>query len=229
MIGMLRGPTLSTMTLASVLATAGCAASIQTRVTEPVPLESSSSVAVLAVMPGTVAPGSEWLRTHAMQRLVEAVSERYPGVVLVGPDEAVQRLTNQSLAREYASILSDYDMAGVVDPGRIEALVHALGVTHLLQLRVGFDSEGLQRATTLLSDDPLFYDTKHQSLLAIARLWGPSGTGPSWEAVVTSQSQAGPLSRDRDPIDLVDSLILAVANRLPIARSLTATANQPQP
>jgi hypothetical protein len=100
----------------------------------------------------------------------------------------------------------------------------APGATHFLHVRVGYTGQGLERTTTNVDGSPLFYSTKHQSFYAVVRLWTSSSRAPSWEAVVRSDSEAGPLSRDRKPADLIDSTVLSVAASIPLAEPVRDAA-----
>jgi hypothetical protein len=157
-----------------------------------------------------------------MHRLVAALADQHPAIEIISPEETAQRLTDRSLAQEYASLLEDFERAGVVDPARVENVLRAVGATHFLHVQVGYFGEGLQRATPGFDGSPLFYSTKRQRLSAIARLWGFARSGPSWEAVASSESEAGPFSRDRQPADLVDSLVFCVAERAPLGGPISA-------
>jgi hypothetical protein len=204
----------------------GCSASISTQVSEPVRPPQPAEVAVLAIMPGTVETGSEWIRPETMHRLVAALADRYPAIEIVSPEESAQRLTDRSLAQGYASLLEDFERAGVVDPARVENVLRGVGATHFLHVQAGYFGEGLQRATPNFGGSPVFYSTKRQRLYAVARLWEFARSGPSWEAVVSSESEAGPFSRDRQPTDLVESLVLSVAERAPLGGPISADATR---
>lgn len=194
----------------------GCAASISTHLSEPVRPDQPTEVSVLAVMPAAVEPGSEWIRPQTVERLVSALQESYPDVEIVGPAEAARRLEAESIAADWASLLGDFERAGIVDRERLRHVITRLEVSHILHIRAGYSGEGLQRATTNVDGSPLFYSTKHQTLYAVARLWGSSSGMPSWEAVAQSESEAGPLSRHRQPTDLIDSLVLSMVDRIPL-------------
>lgn len=197
---------------------AGCTASIRTNVLEPVHPPAPTEVETLAVMPATVDVGSEWLRPETTDRLVADLERRFPEIYVIAPEETASRLAAESLAQEYASILDDFQRAGVVDPERIERVARAVGATHFLHIQAGYAGEGLQKETMNLDGSPLFYSTKHQSLYVVAQLWGPSSHAPAWEAVATSESEAGPLSHDRPLSDLMESLVQSLVDRLPLAR-----------
>lgn len=192
----------------------GCMASIATRVDEPIPPVYLTDISVLAIMPGTVDDGSEWIRPYAMESLVTTLEDRLPGTVVIGPEESAARLAELSLAAEYAALLDDFDAAGVVDPDRVGVITDAIGATHLMTTRAGFEGKPLQRTTTNLDGSPIVYNTKRQTLYLVARLWEATHHAPSWEAVAHSRSQAGLFGRDRPPVDIVEALVDGLATRL---------------
>lgn len=211
-----------TAPLALVWLLGGCAASISTHIHEPVQPARHAEATVLAVMPGTTEAGSEWLRPQTMIRLVMLLDERFPAVQVLEPQEVGRRLTQWSLADEYASMLEDFERAGVVDPGRVTRVAHAVGATHLLQVRAGYAGEELLRESLNLDGSTFLYETEHQTVYAVARLWSPSGSAPEWEAVVRSESEAGPFSRRRDASELVDALVASLVERMPVSEGAPA-------
>lgn len=203
----------------AVMALTGCAASISTHVQEPIQPSGPADVEVLAIMPGIVESGSEWVRPQTMESLVLALRERFPEIEILPPDEVARRLAVQSRAQDYAALLHDFERAGVVDAERVEEILGVLEASHFLHIHAGYGGEGLQRVTTFLDGSPLYYSTKRQALYAVATLWGPNDHGPSWEAVARAESQGGPLSRDREPSDLVEPLVMSVVEEIPLAGS----------
>ena len=214
---------------AFVVLVSSCAAPISTSLSEPIRPPQLAEASVLAVMPPRVDAGSEWLKPQAMEALVFHLTERFKETTVIGPDEAGRRLAAQSMAGEYASLLGDFERAGVVDPGRVEALLQVLGASHLLYLQTGYTGENLQRTTEYLDGTPLVYDTRHHNLYAVARLWNAASSTPSWEAVARVQSQADFITRDRNPADLVESLARSLAERIPLANPTIAEAETSGP
>ncbi len=204
----------------------GCfQAVISTHVAEPIRPARSEEIAVLAVMPGVVEPGSEWLRPQAMQSLVRGLAQRFPHVRLIDPETTGARLADQSLAGEYASLLADFERAGVVDPARVDRLLAAVGASHFLHVRAEYSALGDEEVTSNLDGSPLFYSTTHQTVLVVARLW-ESGNTPSWEAVVRSESRPGPFSRDREPAELIESMVASIVETIPLTGAATASARR---
>jgi hypothetical protein len=203
----------------------GCfAASITTHVAEPIRPLQSADVAVLAVMPVLSEAGSEWMRPQTMDRLVRGLQRRFPGIQVLDPETSGARLADQSYAREYASILADFEQAGVVDPVRIEDLLNVLEATHFLHVRADFFVSGEQHVDTDLLGDGIEYTTRHQSGSLVARLWDASSSTPRWEAVVRSESQRGPFTRHRKPEEMVESIVTALVENVPLTGAVTADA-----
>lgn len=201
---------------------AGCwAATISTSIAEPVRPSQLADAGVLAVMPGVVGAGSEWIRPEAMERLVRGLTQRFPGVRIIDPETTGARLAAQSYAAEYASLLADFDRAGVVDPDRLDELLDVVQATHFLHVRTEYSAQRSEEVTSNLDGSPLFYSTKHQVVLVVARLW-ESGNAPNWEAVVRSESQPGPFSRHRQPSELVESMVSSIIETIPLAGVATA-------
>jgi len=214
---------LSALSVVFSSALSGCfAASISTHIAEPIRPRQSEDVAVLAVMPGVVQSGSEWMRPQAMESLVRGLAQRFPGIQIVDPETAAARLAAQSMADEYASLLGDFERAGVVDPDRLEQLLDVIDATHFLHIRAEYSVQGQQRVTQNLDGSPLYYSTKHQTVSVVARLW-ESGASPSWEAVIRSESQRGPFTRHRAPAEMIESLVSSVVERVPLSGAVTAS------
>ena len=157
-----------------------------------------------------------------MEGLVEGLTERFPGVVVLDPATVADRLTARAVAADYASLLADFDRAGVVDPDRVSEILDVIEATHFLHVRAEYAAQGLERASTNLDGSPLFYSTKNQTVSIVARLWEASSSGPTWEAVIRTESERGPFSRHRDPSELVESLVASLVERVPLTGAATA-------
>ncbi len=193
---------------------AGCAAGIRTSVSEPVQPSGSIPVGALAVMPITMEMGSEGFRPEVTEGLLASLRTTFPGVALVGPGEVGARLAAGPSATDYAGLLSDFERTGVIESARLGRLTDALGVTHFLQIRAGYASEDFLEPGIL--DNHATYEGTRQQLVAVARLWGPGGAGPVWEAVARTRSQSGQFWRGRDPSELVGDLVASLVKRMPL-------------
>src|SRR5687767_6574285 len=92
-------PPLASAVLLTCLSLSGCfAARISTHVAEPIRPRQPADVAILAVMPGVVEPGSEWIRPEAMQTLLDGLTRRFPSIRIFDPETTGARLADQSFA-----------------------------------------------------------------------------------------------------------------------------------
>lgn len=195
---------------------AGCAAGIATRVTEPLHPSGPIVIGSLAVMPVTTVAGSEGFRPEVTSELVTAVRKTFPHLPIVEPDEAARRLASGGSAGEYADLVADYARVGVVEASRAEEVARALGVTHFLQVRAGYDSDDVLRPDVFGSHAT--HVEGRQEIVAVARLWSHDGGEPVWEAAGRTTSQAGEFSSRRHPFELVADLVRSLVARLPLTQ-----------
>jgi len=103
------------------------------------PLSPSLDLTVLACAPvatlGVAAPGAiQGLSpTISHPRLFTALSKASPPIRAIPMLEALNRLTDQGLAGEYAELLASYGRGGIPDRTRLERIGTALGSRYVLQ------------------------------------------------------------------------------------------------
>jgi len=102
------------------------------------PSSSSLDIAVLACEPvttlGLVAPaGIQGLSPTVSHALTTALSEASPPIRAIPMPELVNRLTDQDLAGEYATMLSDVARSGILERERLRRIGAALGSRYVLQ------------------------------------------------------------------------------------------------
>ena len=102
------------------------------------PRSSSLDIAVLACKPvatlGVVAPGSiQGLSPTVSHALSTALTQASPPIRAIPMLEALNRLTDQGLAGEYAELLASYGRGGIPDRARLERIGAALGSRYVLQ------------------------------------------------------------------------------------------------
>jgi hypothetical protein len=95
-------------------------------------------VAVLACKPvaalGVVAPGAaQGLSPTVSNALFTALSKASPPIRAIPIPEALNRLTDQGLAGEYAELVASYGRGGIPDRARLERIGAALGSRYVLQ------------------------------------------------------------------------------------------------
>ena len=102
------------------------------------PQSPSLDIAVLACAPvatlGVVAPGGiQGLSPTVAHALSTALSQASPPIRAIPMLEALNRLTDQRLAGEYAELLASYSRGGIPDRARLERIGAALGSRYVLQ------------------------------------------------------------------------------------------------
>jgi hypothetical protein len=203
------------MVLAPALS--GCAAGISTGVSEPVRPFQPIVVSSLALMPVTMYEGSEGLRPDVVATLLSALRERFPDVGIVDVAAAGGRLASGPAARECASLLADYERTGVADAMRVASVTRALGVTHFLAVRVGYESERRMPPFTNFDRTQGINSERRQAMVAVARLWSEGGAGPLWEAVAHTDSETSWRTTARRPFELVADLVVSLVEHMPLA------------
>jgi hypothetical protein len=192
----------------------GCAAGIVTGVEEPVRPRAPVYVESLAVMPVTMETGSQGMGPEIVSELWTSLEARYPGLLIMDPDEVRVRLSETPAANEYAALMDAFDRTGVVESVRLERIASTLGVTHFLQLRGSYLRENF--LDPYLWEDDLMREER-QVLVVVARLWGTTGGGPLWEAVAKTRSETSEFGTERrEPHELAADLMMSVVDRLPL-------------
>jgi hypothetical protein len=102
------------------------------------PQSPSLDIAVLACAPvatlGVVAPvGIQGLSPTVAHALSTALSQASPPIRAIAMLQALNRLTDQRLAGEYAELLASYSRGGIPDRARLERISAALGSRYVLQ------------------------------------------------------------------------------------------------
>ena len=102
------------------------------------PRSPSLDIAVLACAPvatlGVVAPAAiQGLSPTVSHALSTALSQASPPIRAIPMLEALNRLTDQGLAGEYAELLASYSRGGIPDRARLERIGAALGSRYVLQ------------------------------------------------------------------------------------------------
>jgi hypothetical protein len=134
------------------------------------PRSPSLDIAVLACEPvatlGVVAPGGiQGLSPTVSYALTTALSQASPPIRAVAMSEALNRVTDQGLAGEYAELLVSYSRSGIPDRERLKRIGAALGSRYVLQ-------PGLAEFSQALVDKFEFSGLKIvRTRIATLRLW----------------------------------------------------------
>lgn len=134
------------------------------------PRSPSLDIAVLACEPvatlGVVAPGGiQGLGPTVSHALTTALSQASPPIRAVPTSQALNRLTDQGLAEEYAELLASYNRSGIPGRARLQRIGAALGSQYVLQ-------PGLAEFTQALVDKFEFGGLKIvRTRISTLRLW----------------------------------------------------------
>jgi len=192
-----------------------CTPGIRTGVQEPVAPIEPLPIAGIAIMPVTTEAGSEGLRTVIANTLHQVFEERFPSLIILGPEEAGRKLAQSPAAEDYADLLTDFERTGVVGSDRLSRVTQALGFEYFLQVRGAYEKEDFLDPL-LFSFDEFAKETR-QVLVIVARIWTDRGPGPVWEAVVRTTSETDDFTGgSREVDDLLRELVEVLAERLPV-------------
>jgi hypothetical protein len=102
------------------------------------PQSPSLDIAALACAPvatlGVTAPGAlQGLSLTVSHALSTALTQASPPIRAIPMPEALNRLTDQGLAGEYAELVASYGRGGIPDRARLERIGAALGSRYVLQ------------------------------------------------------------------------------------------------
>jgi hypothetical protein len=193
---------------------AGCAAGMRTSVEEARVPPEPPDVTRLAVMPLVAEHGSEGVGPDVSLALCRVLGDRFPDLVVFGPEETADRLAASPAASTYGALLADYERTGVVESARLAGVTEALGVDHFLQVHASYLKEEFLDPV-LFEDDVVTED--RQVLVVVVRLWGSAGPGPVWEAVVRTTSETDDFQhRERRLDELVYDLVSKLAESIPL-------------
>lgn len=198
--------------LAAAALAAACTAPISTqvRVTDPAPEE--LRVASLAILPLTVDPGLEPYGRRAGEAMHEALVAGYPGLSIVPPSQALQRLTNARATTTYANVVAQYEETGQLNPELVRELGDAVGARYLLNLRLAYAEEAGYGPGDFVGE----VQYRGQGLRVIAQLWDGERGVLEWRTVGDVTAVSSDLMRPRSVDDLLDEVMPRIAGLVPV-------------
>ena len=208
------------VSLAAAVLGAGCTAGVGSEISEPVRPVEAWSLERLAVVPVTVALGSEDAAPVVEATVLAHLSRHFPTVEVTSAETARSRLGEARAGATLAQLVRDYEDAGVVGVASVDSVAHALDVPVFLQLRVGHaDSRVLRR--DILADE--VYDEDRREIVVVARLWAAGAPSPAWEASSRAHSETGLLSTEL-PVreEMLRVVVERLLERIPLAESPAA-------
>lgn len=200
-----------------MIAATGCTAGIATQVGEPIRPADGAQVEVdaLAFLPSTTERGSEDAGPVVVAAAEAFLASTFPGLPLVMAEEARDRLGSRGVGADLAQLLRDYDDSGVADLDRIHRVLEALGVDHVLQIRVGL-TEGDVLREGIFSED--VSDERRREVVIVARLWGRGRPAPLWEGTARAETETGAFAAEiPERKEMLESVVVRLLERLPLA------------
>ena len=197
---------------AAVVLAGGCTAPISTqvRVTDPAPEE--LRVETLAILPLTVDPGLEAYGRGAGEMMYDALVAAYPGLTIVPPSQALQRLANARATTVYANLVAEYEETGQLNPELVRELGDAVGARYLLNLRLAYAEEAGYGPGDFVGE----VQYRGQGLRVIAQLWDGERGVLEWRTVGDVTAVSSDLMRPRSVDDLLGEVMPELAGLVPI-------------
>lgn len=196
-----------------VIGSAACTAGTVHSVAEPIRPAGSVEARSVAILPVTSEIGSQDAAPVVAARAEASIAERWPGVVLVYPDEVRQRLGRAGMSATLARVFADYEATGIADADDLALLADAAGADHLLQLRVAYDESSVLREDWLAEGVD---EEDRRDILLVARLWAAGASAPVWEATSRAGSESGPFTSLPDRVEMLREVTAELLDRLPL-------------
>lgn len=195
-----------------LLALGGCTAPINTqvRVTDPAP--QTLRVESLAILPLTVDPGLEAYGRDAGEAMYQALVDAYPGLPIVPPSQSLQRLTNARATTTYATLVSEYEETGQLNPELVRELGDAVGARYLLNLRLTYAEEAGYGPGDFVGE----VEYTGQGLRLIAQLWDGERGVLEWRTVGDVTAVSSDLMRRRSVDEMLAEILPEIAQLVPV-------------
>ncbi len=204
----------------SVLLTA-CGASTTPRTTAPYDPVVEASTDSVALLPVTAGEGLDDFRGPTADSLVAAMERSEPGLAVVGDDASLARIREAGLEEDFARMVVDYLMRGVLDQGTLRRLGEAIRAPYLLNVRISYAerTEAGYRALTGVST------TQEEDVGVFVQLLSPRDGGVVWADEAGAEISAEGSEKTRELERIIGAASEALADRLPRSR-LSHTAGQ---
>lgn len=202
---------MKTSSIALTLFLAGCAAHIHSGMGVTFVAPDGVRIDSLAILPVTTGTGLGGYRHMTDDSLYAAITRERPGIAVIAPETTLRTLNESGLTDRYAQMMVAYEKAGVVDPAALREIGQALGVRHLLQVRVAYTEQtGVSAgAASGVSEVDRQRLEMHAHLLDTARL------AVVWEAAGGASATAGAFWHPREVPEILAAAALELAGKLP--------------
>lgn len=202
---------------ALVLPLTGCAAGIHTGFEELHPAAAPVYAERIAVLPVTAVRGSEPYREVIGDSLLHVAQRAHPDVEFVAPHRSLELLNEAELAERFANLLVAYQETGLYDRALLRKVGEALGVDHVLQLRVAYERHSEIEAG--LFDPGTLYEADRQNLHVTAVLWDVRHGELAWEAAGSSTTRDAEYELPRSFFDVLGVTASRLAEQMPLVQA----------
>lgn len=197
---------------AAVVLASGCTAPIGTQVSVTDPAPESLRIESLAILPFTVDPGLERYGRGAGEALHEALGSEYPGLAIIPPELALERLMNARATTAYANLIAEYEETGQLNPVLVRQLGDAVGARYLLNVRLAYAEDAGYAPGDFVGE----VEYRGQALRVIAQLWDGERGVLEWRSIGDVTAVASDLMRQRAVDDLMDEIMPQIASMVPV-------------
>jgi|SRR5450755_208090 hypothetical protein len=194
--------------LSCTLALAGCSSSAIRTYSDPA--MGVRTIGTIAVLPLQNAPFANGESIRVNREVAQTVSRANPGIVIVGPVEAVQKLNEHNLVDDYDRYLVTLAQSGIANAGILARIGDALGADALMQgAFLGFGRQnGYGYAGSRLAVRYSLVSTVDGTVL--------------WETTAELRNEAGPFSAAPTLEDVLPEAIRSVLASMPKLPPLSA-------
>ena len=189
----------------------GCTAPIGTQVSVTDPAPGTLRVGSLAMLPLTVDPGLEEYGRMAGDGMHAELVAGNPGLPIVPPEQALERLVNARATTAYSNLVAQYEETGQLNPELVRELGDAVGARYLLNLRLTYAEDAGFGPGDFANET-----YEGQGLRVIAQLWDGERGVLEWRMVGDVSAVASDLMRERSMEDLLGELLPRMADAVPI-------------
>ena len=134
----------------------------------------------VGVLNAVVGFGLEGYSQQVSRSLSSAVKEVYPLFQLIPAHETLSRINHEGLADEYASMVSDYLVSGILDRDALEEIGQALGARYVFQPGLAAFSQSMSGRFSAFG--LRIFQTRVSVLRLSVQLWDTQTGEIVWEA-----------------------------------------------
>jgi hypothetical protein len=134
----------------------------------------------MAVLNAVVGFGLEGYGQQVSRSLSTAVKEQYPSFQVIPAPETLSRINREGLAGDYASMVSDYMLTGILDRDTLNDIGQALGARYVFQPGLAAFSQSMSGRFSAFG--LRIFQTRVSVLRLSVQIWDTQTGGIVWEA-----------------------------------------------